>query len=100
MYHEHDVQCAFDTVILYPPEETISSVGVPTQIGNTRGLFFADGMATPTLAGGVFTTPIPHYMIENLVHFVVILAGDAMRGLVLYIFVRRGGMPIATRGMI
>ena len=100
MYHEHDVQCAFDTVILYPPEETISSVGVPTQIGNTRGAFFRrrDGNTDPR--GRCFTTPIPHYMIENLVHFVVILAGDAMRGLVLYIFVRRGGMPIATRGMI
>ena len=55
------------------------------------GAFFADGVATPTLAGGVFTILIPHYMTEKLVqryirvaHFSVILAGDAVRGLPLY----------------
>ena len=95
MYNVHSIRLFFTR-----QRKRFQVLEFPHKLATLGGLFFADGMATPTLAGGVFTTPIPHYMIENLVHFVVILAGDAMRGLVLYIFVRRGGMPIATRGMI
>ena len=86
MYNVHSIRLFFTR-----QRKRFQVLEFPHKLATLGGLFFADGMATPTLAGGVFTILIPHYMTEKLVqryirvaHFSVILAGDAVRGLPLY----------------